>query len=105
MRDTFNANKFASISEFTEYSKNIPVSYLLGKMNFFKGSNHCPHIANNDDFISDISDILNAALTNYPIFLFYIMGDNFYDFFLINSNDRCLKFYLFFTSLCFCFPR
>ena len=51
--------------------------------------------------MSDISNILNTALTYYPNSIFYRMDDFKYDLLSINLKNRCLEFYLLFTSLGF----
>ena len=50
-----------------------------------------PPNSTNDDFMSDISSILNTALTDFQNSIFYIIGDFSYDLFSIKSNKRHMK--------------
>ena len=58
-----------------EHLETIFVFFLVCEINYVLGNVHCPHNTNNDDFMSELSNILNNGLTYFPNFIFYIMGD------------------------------
>ena len=101
VRDTFNANKLVNFSVMLEHLETIFVSFSVGEINYVIGNVYRPPNTNNDEFMSELSNILNNALTDFPNSIFYIMGDFNYDLFSINTNNRCMDFYLLFTSLGF----
>ena len=82
-----------------EHLETIFVSFSVGEINYVIGNVYRPPNTNNDEFMSELSNILNNALTDFPNSIFYIMGDFNYDLFSINSNNRRMELYLLFTSL------
>ena len=87
-----------------EHLETLFAYFSVGEINYVIGNVYCPPDSNKDDFMSELSIILNNALTDFPSTIFYIKGDFNYDLFSINSNKRCIEFYLLFTSLGF-FPK
>ena len=104
VRDTFNANVLVNFSVMLEHLKTIFVFISVGEINYVLGNVYRSPHSSIDEFISEFSNILNNALSEFPNSSFYIMGDFNYDLFSINPNKRCMEFYLLFTSLGF-FPN
>ena len=77
--------------------------FSVGQINYVKGNVYRSPNSNNDKFMSELSNILNNALIDFPNSIFHIMCDFNYDSFSINLNIRYMEFYLLFSSLGF-FP-
>ena len=82
VRDTFNANKLVNFSVMLEHLETIFVSFSVGEINFVIGNVIRPPNTNNDEFMSELSNILYNALTDFPNYIFGIMGDFNYDLFV-----------------------
>ena len=81
VRDTFNANKLVNFSVILEHQETIFVSFSVGEINYVIVNVYRPLDSNNDEFMSELSDNLNNALTDLPNSIFYIVGDFNYNFF------------------------
>ena len=86
-----------------EHSETRLVTFSVSEINYVIGNVYRPSKSNNDELISDFSKILNNALTDILNSILYKKGDFNYELFSFNSNNRCMGFYLLFTSLGF-FP-
>ena len=75
MSDTFNANKVVNISVRLQQLEIIFLSFSVGKINYAIGNIYRPPNSINDNFLSDLSNILNNALTVFPKSIFYIRGN------------------------------
>ena len=63
------SGELVNFSIMLEHLKTIFVSFPVGEIHY---------VTNNDNFMFDLSNILNNALTDFPNCIFYIMGDFFY---------------------------
>ena len=84
MRDTFNANKLVSFFVRLEHLETIFVSFPAGETHYVIGNVYRLPNTNNNEFMSEISNILNNALTDFRNCIFYIMGNFNYDLISIN---------------------
>ena len=74
VRDAFNVNKMVNFSVKLEHLETIFVLFWA-EINYFIGNVYRPLNSNNDDFMSEHSNILNNALTYFRSSTFYAMGD------------------------------
>ena len=72
VRDTINANKLVNFSVMFEHLETIFVSFSVGEINYVIGNVYRPPNPNSDDFMSELSNILTNAVTEFlnSIFLY-----------------------------------
>ena len=54
-----------------EHLESLSVSFSVGEVNYIIGIVYRLHTSNNDDFMSDISQILHKAFTEFPNYFLY----------------------------------
>ena len=92
VREAFNAKKIIILSLMYAHLETIIVSFSVGKIYYVIGNVYRPPNSNNDDFLSNVPNILFTALNDFPNSVFYIMAEFDCDLFSISSNNRYMVF-------------
>ena len=100
-KDTLNANFVHSISVIHDHIETVFVCFSIGNVKFLIGNIYRRPRSNVDDFLRELTNILDTIRTCYIDTRVYLMGDFNLSLFDINNNNKCMEYFMLMSSFGF----